>query len=304
MGWVKLDDGFFRNPKVLHVGRDAKALYLAGLCYSGSSLTDGFIPTNATRGLAVDIQIGSPKKAIVQLVDAGLWVEVGDGFMIHDYLEFNQSAEKVHAIRDAAKDRMHRSRSQNVRANNDENSQDVRAKFSRSSQNVREPEEIRRDTDETKGLSSESQHAPEPPSEPAKPKTVTPAPKPRSSRIAEDFAVNDAMRQWANEAGYTPQFVTYETEKFRDYYASSPKTYLDWPATWRNWLRRSAESNPQAVNRNAAPSPSNVKPFQKRYETPADRTAAAFDTFFAEFDGTTPDPYADHEVIDVKVSGQ
>lgn len=152
MGWVKLDDGFFRNPKVLRVGRDAKALYLAGLCYSGSSLTDGFIPTNATRGLAVDIEIGSPKKAIAQLVDAGLWVEVGDGFMIHDYLEFNQSAEKVHAIRDAAKDRMHRSRSQNVRANNDERSQDVRAKFSRSSQNVREPEEIRRDTETEEGV--------------------------------------------------------------------------------------------------------------------------------------------------------
>lgn len=144
---------------------------------------------------------------------------------------------------------------------------------------------------------------PDPPPEPAKPKTVRPAPKPRSSRIAEDFAVNDAMRQWADEAGYTPHFVTYETEKFRDYYASSPKTYLDWPATWRNWLRRSAESNPQAVNRNAPPSPANVKPFPSRYETPADRTAAAFDTFFAELDGVPPDPYADHEVIDVKVSG-
>src|SRR5690348_10516281 len=126
MGWIKLDDGFFRNPKVLQVGRDAKVLYLAGLCYSGSSLTDGFIPTNATKVLAADAEIGSARKPVDELVSAGLWDEVEGGYQVHDYLEFNQSADKVRANRDAARDRMQRNRSQNVRANKSRSSREVR----------------------------------------------------------------------------------------------------------------------------------------------------------------------------------
>jgi len=126
MGWVKLDDGFFRNPKVLQVGRDAKVLYLAGLCYSGSALTDGFIPANAPKVLAADAEVASAKRPVEELVQAGLWIPVEGGFQVHDYLEFNQSAERVRANRDAAKERMQRNRSQNVRANKTRSSREVR----------------------------------------------------------------------------------------------------------------------------------------------------------------------------------
>jgi hypothetical protein len=129
MGWVKLDDGFFRNPKVLQVGRDAKLLYLAGLCYSGSALTDGFIPGNAPKVLAADSEIGSPRKSVQELVAAGLWEDTEGGYLIHDYLLHNSSAEHVRAKRDAARERMQRNRSQDVRANDQ-----------RSSRNVREPD--------------------------------------------------------------------------------------------------------------------------------------------------------------------
>jgi hypothetical protein len=39
-------------------------------------------------------------------------------------------------------------------------------------------------------------------------------------------------------------------DKFRDYWAAIPGqkgVKLDWPATWRNWIRRVAESNPAAT---------------------------------------------------------
>jgi hypothetical protein len=49
MPWVKLDDRFFTNPKVIGAGRDARDLYLAGLCYCAAELTDGFVPANAKR---------------------------------------------------------------------------------------------------------------------------------------------------------------------------------------------------------------------------------------------------------------
>ncbi|MGB3331156.1 MAG: hypothetical protein WBA46_19500, partial [Thermomicrobiales bacterium] len=108
---MKLDDGFFQHPKVVRVGRDAKALYLAGLCYSGAQLTDGFIPAEALRILAAGAEISGAPKAARQLVDAGLWDQADGGFMVHDYLDYNQSAERVHANRDAARGRMQRTRS-------------------------------------------------------------------------------------------------------------------------------------------------------------------------------------------------
>lgn len=52
MAWVKLDDGFFRNPKVVSVGKDAKFLYVAALCYCGANITDGRIPAGALRLIA------------------------------------------------------------------------------------------------------------------------------------------------------------------------------------------------------------------------------------------------------------
>ena len=51
MPWVKLDDHFFRHPKVIAAGRDARDLFLAGLCYYSSgptgdsaSRSDGLAP--------------------------------------------------------------------------------------------------------------------------------------------------------------------------------------------------------------------------------------------------------------------
>ena len=126
MAWVKVDVGFFRNPKIMGIGGSAKALYLAGLCYAGGSLTDGFIPESAPRSLAAEADITGSPKAIKQLIAAGLWEVVDGGYQIHDYLDYNQSADKVQANKDAAKGRMQRSRSQNVRANNERSSREVR----------------------------------------------------------------------------------------------------------------------------------------------------------------------------------
>src|SRR5699024_7246530 len=119
MAWVKLDDGFFRNPKIVQISPESKLIYLAGLCYSGSQLTDGFIPKNAVRILASDADVPASKRRIQELLDAGLWIENPHGYSIHDYLEHNAASRDVHAKRDAARERMQRNRSQNVRANNE-----------------------------------------------------------------------------------------------------------------------------------------------------------------------------------------
>jgi hypothetical protein len=66
---------------------------------------------------------------------------------------------------------------------------------------------------------------------------------PRGTRIPEPFIVTDEMVAWARREcpGLNHKRVT---EKFVDYWISVPGAKgvkLDWPATWRNWLRREAE---------------------------------------------------------------
>ena len=101
MTWVRLDDQFFRHPKVLRAGRDARDLYLAALCYAGGALTDGRIPTEALPGLGAEA-LGSvdSSDAVNRLVGTGLWEAVPEGYLIHDYLRYNPSRQQVLSTRE------------------------------------------------------------------------------------------------------------------------------------------------------------------------------------------------------------
>lgn len=126
MSWVKIDDNFFRHHKAIRAGRDGRILFIASVCYCGNGLTDGFVPEGALTFLAAETGISKPKATAEVLVSVGLWDRVAGGFAVHDYLEYNQSSGKVNAERDAARDRMKRARSGNVRPNNDGTSPEVR----------------------------------------------------------------------------------------------------------------------------------------------------------------------------------
>lgn len=91
--WVKLDDGFFRNPKARAVGQRGRELYLASLCWSAANLTDGYIPRSAASQVGADagIKAASVRSLYGRLSDAGLVHGNGDGWVIHDFLEFQPS---------------------------------------------------------------------------------------------------------------------------------------------------------------------------------------------------------------------
>ena len=59
-------------------------------------------------------------------------------------------------------------------------------------------------------------------------------------RLPEDFTVTDAMAKWAAE--YVPGVdIASETGSFRDYWANITGARAkkhDWPAAWRNWMRK------------------------------------------------------------------
>lgn len=91
MAWAKLDDGMPTHPKVIAAGAAAFALDVAAICYSNKHLTDGFIATHALA--AVLPGLPSPKRHAAKLVEVGRWDQVDDGWIIHDYHDFQPSAD-------------------------------------------------------------------------------------------------------------------------------------------------------------------------------------------------------------------
>lgn len=102
MAWVRLDDQVPTHPKILQVGPAAAWLWVCGIAYCSRHLTDGAIPATA---LAT---FGVPKvKALAdRLVTVGLWMRSTSGFVVHDFHDFNPSADVVRTRRREAAQRV------------------------------------------------------------------------------------------------------------------------------------------------------------------------------------------------------
>ncbi len=103
MTWVKLDDTCPDHPSIVGLSDAGFACWVRGLCYASRHLTDGLIPKSALRTL------GSPKAAR-ELVDAGRWVAVDDGWRVHGYEEKQRTREQVEQERERWRDRQSRHR--------------------------------------------------------------------------------------------------------------------------------------------------------------------------------------------------
>lgn len=94
MSWARLDDGYPWHPKVVGLSDAAFRLHVTAICYCTGKLTDGLVPAPALRFM------GATKKAIAELVMAGLWDEADGSYALHDYLEYNPTREEVEAARE------------------------------------------------------------------------------------------------------------------------------------------------------------------------------------------------------------
>ena len=96
--WVRLDTAFPYNPKLLAMlaekdGHRAGLVYVCSLGYAGAHGTDGFIPREAlpfVHGRTADAR---------RLVEHGFWQEQPGGWLIHDWLEFQESNEETNQRR-------------------------------------------------------------------------------------------------------------------------------------------------------------------------------------------------------------
>ena len=91
MSYVKLDTGIARNVKLARVSGSAHRLYIQGLCYCQDARTDGRIPLEVFPVLGLPVP--QPEWAD-ELVTVGCWILVEGGYVIHDYHEWNDSAEE------------------------------------------------------------------------------------------------------------------------------------------------------------------------------------------------------------------
>lgn len=86
--WIKLDDGFATHPKIITAGPLALALQVRAICYASQHRTDGFLP----EAMLPYLVLGLPEQDWPKLMtETGLWDRQGDGYQIHDYLEWNCS---------------------------------------------------------------------------------------------------------------------------------------------------------------------------------------------------------------------
>ena len=152
MGWIRGEDDFYDNDKMLAAGSIGRDLFWHGLGWCNRNLTDGLIPkqralllVDFTDAAVVDGtrvvkgQACAPL-AVKRLLSAGLWHEDGHNcptctqpgpnhYIVHDYLEFQPSRATQLKKREEAKQRMasaRGARSQNVRANIEGTSEEVR----------------------------------------------------------------------------------------------------------------------------------------------------------------------------------
>jgi hypothetical protein len=111
----------------------------------------------------------------------------------------------------------------------------------------------------------------------ATPEKGAPQRRTHATRIPDDFEPDEKMRAWFQENNLSAAIDgRIEHEKFMDYWraeAGARARKLDWPATWRRWMRTAAERGGRRPGTALAP----VSPAPYRQSTTDMRVQAALD---------------------------
>lgn len=103
MAWIRLDDHFDENPKILAAGPASAWIWLRCLAYCNRNLTDGFVPEIIAHERCAS---ADPIDAAARLESAGLWKRVDGGYQIHDYLDYQGSKAQILEARAATRKRV------------------------------------------------------------------------------------------------------------------------------------------------------------------------------------------------------
>jgi uncharacterized protein YdaU (DUF1376 family) len=122
-----------------------------------------------------------------------------------------------------------------------------------SSTRGKDSENPQANAQQTKGISPHNQNQNQNQSQKEEPPVVLLAPevgseaaspKPRGCRLPAEWTPGAELIAFAIREGFTEREADQIAAKFRDYWTAQPGkagVKLDWPATWRNWVRNEAE---------------------------------------------------------------
>ncbi len=100
MRYIRIDENLPDHPKFQSIPKryrvPAIGLYVAACCYSSRLLTDGFIPAGF-------FGEANAKQLLQHCVEVGLFEQAKNGFMVHDYLEYNKSKKQIEELREVKK---------------------------------------------------------------------------------------------------------------------------------------------------------------------------------------------------------
>lgn len=276
MPWFALDDGFDSHPKVRKAGNAAVGLFVRLGVHATKHLTEGHLDGDIVR------DYGTPA-TVRKLISVGMLHAFGhdckrceqpaeDGYVIHDYLDYNKSRAQIEVAREHARKRQQKGRdnarlgrdSRNSDANLNGNSRENGASFAPNSrenaplfddETAGQDDTSRRDTHEgATGVPS-----PPLPSHPYGMADVDGESAGSAARGAEPdglspididgFALNDGLRRWALKTFGPGLDVDYETAQFLDHFRAQNVRRPNWPTEWQKWIRRSAKYASERANR-------------------------------------------------------
>ena len=215
MAWFKVDDGLCFHPKAIAAGNSALGLWVRAGSWCGANLTGGALPRHMIG------TFGAQKRDAQRLVEAGLWCETEEGYQFKSWEEFQPTKAQVEADRKAGRERQAKWRERHSNGGSNAVTNSV-----------------------TNGATNAAPSRPDPTVVPSG--TTSEGARKRATRLPSDWAISQDLCDWAVDQGYSPPFVMAENAKFIDYWNGIPGqkgTKLDWPGTWRNWIRRAAENH-------------------------------------------------------------
>ena len=101
MTWVRMDDSWPFNRKLLAVEPAERLMWCMSIAYCSSQNTDGRIDWHMARMLGFLAGADDVERSVARIVDARLWDTDGDDcWVVHDYLEFNFTAAERRELSD------------------------------------------------------------------------------------------------------------------------------------------------------------------------------------------------------------
>lgn len=241
MVWFKVDDNLAFHQKTMLAGNAAMGLWVRAGSWCAQQLTDGFVPRDVARSLGT-------KNECDRLVSSRLWLERDDGYEFWQWGEEGRQPTRAE-VEDKRKESRERQR---------------RARDKAAASRALSQRDIQRDTPSDSPPDATVSHdSPDPtrPDPTLVPNGTTPlGGRLRATRLPDDWKPDEHLVAWQREQGIPDLVARRQLEKFRDYWGAiggQRGTKLDWPATWRNWLRNSADWQAQSKPSNRPSTPWN-----------------------------------------------